>query len=110
MPPTHSISISRYNDQAGNPIEGAYVDQNGDGQIDDADKILNKSPDPKVTMTLGNNFRYKNWDFGINFRASIGNYVYNNVLSNNINTSNLYSSYGINTLLTMTCTSHSPST
>ncbi len=86
-------------DQAGNPIEGAYVDQNGDGQIDDADKILNKSPDPKVTMTLGNNFRYKNWDFGINFRASIGNYVYNNVLSNNINTSNLYSSYGINNVV-----------
>lgn len=86
-------------DQAGNPIEGAYVDQNGDGQIDDADKILNKSPDPKVTMTLGNNFRYKNWDFGINFRASIGNYVYNNVLSNNINTSNLYSSYGISNVV-----------
>ena len=86
-------------DQAGNPIEGAYVDQNGDGQIDDADKILNKSPDPKVTMTLGNNFRYKNWDLGINLRASLGNYVYNNVLSNNINTSTLYSSYGINNVV-----------
>lgn len=86
-------------DNAGKPIEGCYVDQNGDGQIDEADKILNKSPDPKVTMTLGNNFRYKNWDFGFNLRASIGNYVYNNVLSNNINTANLYSSYGINNVV-----------
>ena len=86
-------------DVAGNPIEGAYVDQNGDGQIDDADKIFNKSPDPKVTMTLGNSFRYKNWDFAFNLRASLGNYVYNNVLSNNINTSTLYSSYGINNVV-----------
>ena len=68
-------------DEAGNPIEGAYVDQNGDGQIDEADKIINKSPAAAVTMTFGTNFRYKNWDLGANFRSSLGNYVYNNVLS-----------------------------
>lgn len=68
-------------DESGAPLEGVYVDQNGDGQIDDSDKIINKSPDPKVTMTFGSQFRYKKWDLGFNIRASIGNYVYNNVLS-----------------------------
>ena len=66
-------------DEAGNPIEGVFVDQDGDGDIDDDDKIIKHSPDPKVTMTFGSTFNYKNWDFGFNLRASIGNYVYANV-------------------------------
>ncbi len=68
-------------DENGLPIEGVFVDQNGDNVIDDDDKVINKSPDPKVTMTFGSTFNYKNWDFGFNLRASIGNYVYANVLS-----------------------------
>ena len=63
-------------DEAGNPIEGAYVDQNGDGIIDGNDRVVNRSALPKVTMTFGSNFRYKNWDFGFSLRASLGNYVY----------------------------------
>lgn len=78
----------------GNPLPGVYVDQNGDGNIDDNDLVLNHSADPKVTMTFGSQFRYKKWDFGFNLRANIGNYVYNNVLSNNTATNNLYSAYG----------------
>ncbi len=80
--------------QDGKPLPGVYVDQNGDGNIDDADLVLRHSPDPKVTMTFGSQFRYKKWDLGFNLRANIGNYVYNNVLSNNTATNNLYSAYG----------------
>ncbi|MCH5236753.1 MAG: TonB-dependent receptor [Muribaculaceae bacterium] len=68
-------------DQYGQPVEGVYVDQNADGQIDDNDLVINHSPTPKVTMTFGSSFRWKNWDLGFSLRASIGNYVYNNVLS-----------------------------
>lgn len=78
----------------GLPLEGVYVDQNGDGTIDDKDLVLRHSKDPKVTMTLTNNFRYKQWDFGFTLRASLGNYVYNNIKSNNNRWSNLYSAYG----------------
>ncbi len=85
-------------DSNGAPLEGVYVDQNGDGQIDEADKIINKSPDPKVTMTFGSNFRWKNWDLGFNLRASIGNYVYNNALSTKSQYNSL-NSYGLNNLL-----------
>lgn len=66
-------------DENGAPIEGVYVDQNGDGIIDQKDKVINHSKNPKVTMNFGSQFRYKSWDFGFNLRASLGNYVYNNV-------------------------------
>lgn len=67
-------------DAAGNPVEGAYVDQNGDGVIDSKDLVARYSKDPKVTMTFGSNFRYKKWDLGFSLRASIGNYLYASAL------------------------------
>ena len=67
-------------DQAGKPIEGQVVDRNGDGAISDADKYLYKSPWAPVTMGLGSRLDWKNWDFGFNLRASIGNYLFNNVM------------------------------
>lgn len=85
-------------DESGAPLEGVYVDQNGDGQLDDSDKIINKSPDPKVTMTFGSQFRYKKWDLGFNIRASIGNYVYNNVLSTKAVYNDLFT-YGLNNVV-----------
>lgn len=85
-------------DESGAPLESVYVDQNGDGQIDDSDKIINKSPDPKVTMTFGSQFRYKKWDLGFNIRASIGNYVYNNVLSTKAVYNDLFT-YGLNNVV-----------
>ena len=67
-------------DQNGKPIEGAYVDQNGDGIINSEDLVFKHSRDPKVTMAWNNSFSFHNWDIGFQLRASIGNYVYNNVL------------------------------
>ena len=67
-------------DQAGKPIEGQVVDRNADGVISDADKYLYKSPWAPVTMGLASRLDWKNWDFGFSLRASIGNYVFNNVM------------------------------
>ena len=67
-------------DQNGKPIEGQVVDRNGDGVISDADKYLYKSPWAPVTMGLASRLDWKNWDFGFNLRASIGNYLFNNVM------------------------------
>lgn len=66
-------------DVNGDPIEGQFVDRNGDGQITEADKYFYHSKDPKVTLTWNNTFNYKNWDLGFVLRSNIGNYVYNNV-------------------------------
>ena len=64
----------------GKPIENLVVDRNGDGVISDADKYLYKSPWAPVTMGLASRLDWKNWDFGFSLRASIGNYMFNNVM------------------------------
>ena len=74
----------------GNPIPGAYVDQNGDGNIDTNDLVVRYSKDPKVTMTFSSNFRYKKWDFGFTLRANIGNYVYAGALRGGTNLDGLF--------------------
>jgi iron complex outermembrane receptor protein len=70
-------------DPAGNPIEGAYADLNGDNIINNNDKYLYKNPDPDFLLGFASNMNYKNIDFSFNLRASVGNRVYNNVNSNN---------------------------
>jgi len=70
-------------DSNGRPIEGAYSDLNGDGQITLDDRYIYRNPDHDVTMGLLSNISYKNWDFAFNMRASLGGYVYNNVNSSN---------------------------
>lgn len=68
----------------GDPVEGVFVDRNNDGQITEADKYLYHSKDPKVTLNWSNTINYKNWDFGITLRASLGNWVYNNTQASNV--------------------------
>ena len=67
-------------DQNGKPIENQVVDRNGDGVISEADKYFYKSPWAPVTMGLASRLDWKNWDFGFSLRASIGNYLFNNVM------------------------------
>lgn len=74
-------------DVNGNPIEGQYVDRNGDGQITAADRYYYHSKDPKMTMTWNNAFNYKNWDLSFALRANLGNYVYNNTEAANVSIS-----------------------
>lgn len=73
----------------GKPVPNCYVDQNGDGEINDADLVIKHSRDPKVTINWSNNFSWKNWDLGFTLRASIGNYVYNGMRPGRINIVNI---------------------
>ncbi len=86
-------------DADGNPLEGQYVDQNGDGLINSSDLINYHSPDPKVTLSWNNTFNYKNWDLGIVLRANIGNYVYNNPRYERTRPADIYVPYGLTNLL-----------
>ena len=86
-------------DADGMPIEGEYVDQNGDGTINSDDLRLRYSKDPKVTMTFGSTVNWKNWDFGINMRASLGNYVYNNVMSTSSNIGGVFKNANLGNLV-----------
>ena len=90
-----------YDPQTGKPIEGAYADLNGDGEINDVDLYRYHSPAPKYIMGLSTSLRYKQFTLGMSFRANIDNYVsngmgmstgawetvsYNNSQLNNLNT------------------------
>ena len=78
------------------PIEGLYVDRNGDGKINDADRYYYHNPAPDVTMGLSSKIVYKQFDFGVSMRASLGNYVYNDFAANkaNVGASGVWSTSG----------------
>ena len=57
------------------------IDQNGDGSIDELDKVFKHNPVAPVTMGFQTKFQFYNFDLGLSFRANIGNYVFNNVVS-----------------------------
>ncbi len=66
-------------DANGNPIENAYVDRNGDGQINDQDLYFYHQPNPTVQMGINSNFGYKRFDLSFSGRLNLGNYNFNNV-------------------------------
>ena len=70
-------------DESGMPIEGLYVDRNEDGEITDKDKYHFEQPAAKFYFGINSTLRYKNWDLSFSGRANFGNYVYNNVASEN---------------------------
>ena len=80
-------------DSENNPFEGVYADLNGDFKIDGSDFYRYKQPDPVATMGISSIFRYKYFDVSFSGRLNLGNYVYNNVASNNgYYTNNIFSS------------------
>jgi iron complex outermembrane receptor protein len=69
-------------DNAGKPLDGVFVDRNGDGKINASDKYYYKSTQPDAILGFNTKFTHRNWDAGLSARAVIGNYVYNNAASN----------------------------
>ncbi|WP_379969538.1 SusC/RagA family TonB-linked outer membrane protein [Epilithonimonas sp. UC225_85] len=66
----------------GKPLDGVYVDRNGDGIVNASDRYYYQSTQPDAILGFNTKLNYKNWDFGLSARAIIGNYVYNNAASN----------------------------
>ncbi len=81
-------------DKQGKPIEGVYVDRNEDGIINQLDLYRYKNPAPKCLLGFSSYLTYKNWDLNIAGRFSFGNYVYNNVQSNQAIYTRLYDNTG----------------
>ena len=59
-----------------------YIDQNGDGVINQDDRVAFHSPAPKWILGHTSYLSWRDFDMGFTFRANLGNYVYNNVASN----------------------------
>lgn len=71
----------------GSPVSGPtdlerYVDQNGDGVINQDDLRAYKNPAPRWIIGHTSTASYGSWEFSATARAYLGNHVYNNVASN----------------------------
>jgi iron complex outermembrane receptor protein len=80
-------------DSKGNPVENVFVDVNGDGIINQDDLTKSKSAVPDLFMGFSSNLSYKRFSAGFVLRSSIGNYLYNNVNSNNGNGLQIFGNY-----------------
>ena len=72
--PTGLKETPYYNFQAG---DVRFVDQNGDGVIDDSDKVAIGNPNPDIYGNIYTNLTWKNLRLDVNFKYSLGNDVYN---------------------------------
>ncbi|HNX55563.1 MAG TPA: TonB-dependent receptor, partial [Prolixibacteraceae bacterium] len=81
--PAYSYFVNKQvYDANGNPIEGLYVDLSGKGGSvngNNNDKYIYHNPVADVLMGFSFRFNYKNFDLSASSRASIGNYVYNQI-------------------------------
>ena len=69
-------------DTNGKPIEGAYADLNGDGEINSSDLYRYHSRAPHWIFGFSTSFRYKKWTLSTSLRANVGNYLYNGMAMN----------------------------
>ena len=82
--PTNTFFVyEQVYDAEGNPIEGMYVDRNGDGEVTDEDRYHYKDANPEFYFGISSSLSYKNWELFFSGRANFGNYMYNNVSSEN---------------------------
>ena len=81
--PTHSFYVyQQIYDENGRPIEGLYVDRNGDGTVNEQDKYVYKKAAPDVTIGFNTQLSWKALTLAVSAHANIGNYVYDNISSN----------------------------
>jgi TonB-linked SusC/RagA family outer membrane protein len=66
----------------GRPVEGLYVDKDGNGTINEADYSFYKQPAPLVTLGFSSNLSYKKLNLAFTLRSNLGNYVYNSNAAN----------------------------
>ena len=87
-----------YSDRDGNGTineTDLYEDLNGDGVVNVSDREPYESPAPNWLLAHSSQFGYGPVDLSFTLRASLGNYVYNNVASNYGNFSALRCSCGL---------------
>ncbi len=81
-------------DADGHPIEGAFIDRDESGSIDEKDLYMFHNADPKATFGVAAKLQYKKFDFSLAGHGSLGNWMYNGVAANSaaLAPENVYSS------------------
>ena len=80
----NDADVSSYQNSTGQVIQPSaspgdfkYQDTNGDGKIDDNDRVFAGSYQPKAYFGLNLGLTYKSLDFSVDFYGNVGNQVYN---------------------------------
>lgn len=73
----HSTNEGTLIQPVAQPGDLRFVDQNGDGVIDEADITTIGNPFPEFYSGLNMNFTFRNWDLNMQWYGSFGNDVYN---------------------------------
>ena len=81
FPPSAFYVYEQVYDADGHPIEGEYVDRDGNGVINNDDRYFYHKPAADITFGLNTTVTYKNWTLAASGHGSLGNWVYNNVAS-----------------------------
>ncbi len=81
--PNSFYMLKQIYDQNGEPIEGLFEDTNRDGLINNDDRQISQKPAADVLLGFATSLSIKNFSFGIAGHGMLGNYLYNNVNSNN---------------------------
>ncbi|PRP67389.1 SusC/RagA family TonB-linked outer membrane protein [Nonlabens agnitus] len=63
----------------GDPLDGVFVDRNGDNVINSQDRVRYKKGNPDAFFGFTSNMSYKSFDMNFTFRGSVGGYNYNGV-------------------------------
>lgn len=92
--PTSYHVFRQVYDENGNPLNGVYVDVNGDNVINGDDRVRYKKANPDAFFGFTSLFNYKQLDFSFTFRGQVGGYNYNNVDSNSATFENIYNNPG----------------
>ncbi|UOE47769.1 TonB-dependent receptor [Mucilaginibacter sp. SMC90] len=88
------------------PGDIKFLDANGDGQINDQDKVDLGSPFPKLEYGLGLNASYGDFDINLFFQGVYGNKIYNG-LRQDLESMSLEFNYSAATLNAWTPANHS---
>ena len=81
--PNSFYMLKQIYDQNGKPIEGLFEDTNRDGLINNDDRQISQKPAADVLLGFSTSLSIKKFSFGIAGHGMLGNYLYNNVNSNN---------------------------
>ncbi|WP_235298324.1 SusC/RagA family TonB-linked outer membrane protein [Portibacter marinus] len=82
-------------DEDGNILEGQFADRNEDGVVNDDDKYRFEKAAPDYAIGLTSNLTIGDFDLSFAGRANIGNYVYNNVATDQGWLDRLYNSNNV---------------
>ncbi|GGG97331.1 SusC/RagA family TonB-linked outer membrane protein [Parapedobacter pyrenivorans] len=86
----HTVGLAPYQfyvykqvyDQSDMPLEGVYEDLNGDGAVNSSDRYYYKTPAADYYMGFSTSLSYKRFTLNTVLRASVGNYLYDNISAN----------------------------